>query len=344
LWQLDAVRGAAAAYIALAHLCRDRLDDIFPRLDLFFSFGQEVVIAFFLLSGFVIHWSVEHKPGLAFRDYLRARAVRIYPLFLLTLLLAFAIARWQHSADPRTDWSTLLGNVLMLQDWGVVKPGVWVEVYAGVLVLWSLSYEWWFYVLYYPISRRIAPAKQAWVVGAISLSQAVVCWWWPNQASRFLMYFCIWWTGVELARAYLARRPMTLATLAVPLGAVSAVALVLGGLVWRTHTAGIPLQAGAHPVLELRHFVAAVLITVAALAWYRVHWIGLRLVLGAFIPVAPWAYALYLLHEPLVLHTNALGFITHPLLRVILDVILVCVAAWLAETFFQRWCRRLLLR
>lgn len=343
LWQLDAVRGAAACYVAAGHVCRDQLDTVVPGLRLFLSFGQEAVIAFFLLSGFVIHWSVEHKPGLGFKDYLKARAVRIYPLFLLTLLLALAIARLQHSTDPRTEWPVLLGNVLMLQDWGGVKPGVWVDVYAGVLVLWSLSYEWWFYMMYYPIRRRIPAALQAWIVAGISVSQAVVYLWWPNQASRFLLYFSIWWTGVELARAHLAHRPLNVRTLAVPFATLAAVAALLAFQVWQVRAAGLPLQAGAHPVLELRHFAAALGITGAALLWRHWHWVGFRPLLGGFARVAPWAYALYLLHEPLALHAGLMRFAAHPVPRFMLEALLVCGTAWLAETYFQRWCRRILL-
>jgi peptidoglycan/LPS O-acetylase OafA/YrhL len=343
LWQLDAVRGAAACYIAAAHLCRERLSAQFPRLDFCLSFGQEAVVVFFLLSGFVIHLSVEQKPGLSFGRYLRARAVRLYPLLILTLLLALVIARAQHSTDPRTEWPVLLGNLLMLQDWGVVKPGVWVEVYAGVLVLWSLSYEWWFYVLYYPISRGLAAARQVWLVAALSVSQALLGWYWPNQASRFLMYFALWWTGVELARAWLTRRPLRLGSVAPSLLTLAALALVQAIAAWRAQAAGLRLQAGVHPVLELRHFVAAIGVTLGALLWHRLRWVGMRPLLGVFVYVAPWAYALYLLHEPLALHLNLFGFIAAPLGRVLADAAFVCLAAWLAETYYQRWCRRLFL-
>jgi peptidoglycan/LPS O-acetylase OafA/YrhL len=50
------------------------------------------------------------------------------------------------AADP--EWNTLLGNIFMLQDVISLKPNVISAVYMGNGVLWSLSYEWWFYILY----------------------------------------------------------------------------------------------------------------------------------------------------------------------------------------------------
>jgi peptidoglycan/LPS O-acetylase OafA/YrhL len=343
LWQLDAVRGAAACYIACAPMFREQLDRMVPGLGWLLGFGQEAVIAFFLLSGFVIHWSVAHKPSLGFGAYLRARAVRIYPLFILTLVLAALVAHGQIPSDSRTSWPTFLGNLLMLQDAGFVKPGVWVETYAGTLALWSLSYEWWFYMMYFPLSTRVPPGAQAGVVAALSLSQSVVYLWWPNQASRFLFYFCIWWAGVEFARAKIARRPPDLRAFALPVGTIALVALLLGAGVWHHHAAGVRLSLGTYPVLELRHFVAALVIIGVALVWRRARWVGFRPLLGGFAWIAPWSYALYLLHEPLGMHARWLDFVSNPLLRAGLGGLLVFTLAWLAERYFQSWCRRVLL-
>ena len=340
LWQLDAVRGAAACYIATAHLARDQLGPMVPGLRFLLGFGQEAVIVFFLLSGFVIHWSTAQKPGLEFGAYLRARALRIYPLLILTLALAGVVAWIQGATDPRVSWKVLLGNLLMLQDWGEIKPGVWVDTYAGILVLWSLSYEWWFYMLYYPLSRKFSASSQIWAVAAISISQAVVYALYPNQASRFLLYFCIWWTGVEMARAKLAGRPLTLVTLAKPLTIVALAGAFLGFGVWRDHAAGVALRPGVHPVLELRHFAAALGIVLLALLWHRNQWLGFRRLFGVFIPVAPFGYGLYLLHEPLALHANLMRFAAAPVLQFLLNAVMVLAAAWFAENYFQAWCRR----
>ena len=340
-WQLEAARGAAAAYIALSHIVGNQTSEPWI-IRAALGFGQEVVILFFLISGFVIHWSVVHKPDMGFGAYLRARTLRIYPLFLLTLGLAAAIAHSHEPSDPRASLGTFFGNVLMLQDWGTIKPGVWVETYAGVLALWSLSYEWWFYMLYFPIAKKIPATAQAGVVAAVSVSQALLYAWYPNQASRFLIYFCIWWVGVELAKATINRMPLNLRTLRLPLGTVALVTLVLAIGAWQWPASGRLLRAGTHPILELRHFIAALGITGIALVWHRFKWAGFKKLIGPFVFVAPWSYALYVLHEPIGVHAKWFDFIPDHRLRIVLTLLLVSMSAWLAERYFQTWCRRLL--
>ena len=48
--------------------------------------------------------------------------------------------------------------MLMLQDRSYAKPGVWVSLVGGNAPLWSLSYEWWFYMAYFPM-RSVAAAQ-----------------------------------------------------------------------------------------------------------------------------------------------------------------------------------------
>jgi peptidoglycan/LPS O-acetylase OafA/YrhL len=89
LWQLDAIRGAAAAYVVVYHARCFAQTSIAPMM----SFGPEAVILFFLLSGFVISYSSERRlcePG-GVRSYLVHRFRRIYPLFLVALALTISI-------------------------------------------------------------------------------------------------------------------------------------------------------------------------------------------------------------------------------------------------------------
>ena len=343
LWQLDAIRGAAAVYVAAGHLCRAHLPDHSTLLFLL-SFGQEAVMVFFLLSGFVIHWSVAQKPNQSFARYLSERALRIYPLFLLTLLIAGLIGALQHSSDPRYGCATFFGNVLMLQDFAVVKPGSFFDVYAGVSILWSLSYEWWFYLLYFPLSRLVAISWQPGAVAAISLSQLAVHLTWPNFASRVLLYFCVWWIGVELARWHLAPSLKTRILLQRAFITVALATLFLGlnaGMRYRQHT---DFRLGISPVLEFRHFAAALGIAVAALIWRRLGWKGFRPLFGGFVILAPVSYALYLIHEPLGIHLPWQEWIPSAALRIPVIVGVVTLAAIAGERLFQPGIKRLFTR
>jgi peptidoglycan/LPS O-acetylase OafA/YrhL len=112
--------------------------------------GRESVIAFFVLSGFVIAYSAEHRnPTL--RDYARARCARLYSVVLPVLLLAFVLAGLaEHLGVQDTGayqlhkpWLYIPFHLLFLGElWGFVEAPPWLLPY------WSLNYEAWYYVLF----------------------------------------------------------------------------------------------------------------------------------------------------------------------------------------------------
>jgi peptidoglycan/LPS O-acetylase OafA/YrhL len=79
---LEAVRGGAALYVFLGHFIVGSFIAKTNFLSFFFRFGQEAVILFFLMSGFVIELSGLRKKT-SFHDFFYKRFLRIYPLFFL---------------------------------------------------------------------------------------------------------------------------------------------------------------------------------------------------------------------------------------------------------------------
>lgn len=136
------LRGFAAAYVFAGHLLLARLPQGFGGARFLLSFGQEAVMVFFLLSGFVIFHSTHQHRDKSFAGYFYRRWKRIYPIFLLALGLAWLVAWVSSGVKPAVSGRELAGNLLMLQDFGFAKPGVWVTPFLGNLPLWSLSYEW----------------------------------------------------------------------------------------------------------------------------------------------------------------------------------------------------------
>ena len=196
LMRLEAVRGFAAAYVVLHHA---HLSTRQPMRFLF-AFGQEAVILFFLMSGFVIFYA-SHRRGklLDLGTYFNHRFRRIYPIFLVALALAYLAARIGAGELQVIGWPQLVGNLAMLQDLpDSNKSGAWIDTFAGNTPLWSLSYEWWFYMMFFPIVTLLTvwPLRQRAFVFLLSvfgfLSYHAI----PNQISLFLSYFFIWWTGV----------------------------------------------------------------------------------------------------------------------------------------------------
>jgi peptidoglycan/LPS O-acetylase OafA/YrhL len=135
LSKLEAVRGFAAVYVMLGHIFSDH--------SILFRFGQEAVILFFLLSGFVIMYSYSRGNDKSMRVFLLKRSLRIYVPLLTVFAVNAALYAFQGYRFTCDDAGTLLGNIFMLQDVAGLKPGVVCGTFLGNQPLWSLSYEWW---------------------------------------------------------------------------------------------------------------------------------------------------------------------------------------------------------
>ena len=147
------LRLVLASLVILSHapelLDGSRRRELLSRLDGgTLSFGELAVDGFFLLSGFLIVQSWERQPRLG--PYLRKRALRIYPGFVVAALVsAFVVGPL--AADARAYFAqfrpgAFLGGVLLLQ-----RPAV-PPVFAGLAypevnnALWTIAYEFGCYL------------------------------------------------------------------------------------------------------------------------------------------------------------------------------------------------------
>lgn len=188
--------------------------------------NTEAVLLFFVLSGFSIRLSIEQR-GLrdprSVGDYLRRRARRIVPPYLLALAVAALVA---HTVAPvpaaASSLRTLLGNLLFLQT-PIGVPGQWFMPYAGNAPLWSLSFEVFFY-LGYPllVLGAAEPRRRLLCVTAITALGFAAGAAAPNPLAMFCAASLIWYFGVELAQLHLCGRA------ALPLRAFVLLWLVLG--------------------------------------------------------------------------------------------------------------------
>jgi len=199
--KIEALRGFAALYVFAGHLVLLRILEKDSTGALIFRFGQEVVMLFFVVSGFAVYFSTWQHDDRSFRPYFLRRFKRIYPIFLLAILISIVLTPELVIGGPGLFQS--VGNIFMLQDFGTGKPGVWVSPLGGNTPLWSLSYEWWFYMMFFPIYRFVPVKCQLHIVALMSLVGFLTYSAAPNQASLFLFYFLIWWSGVEIARIYI---------------------------------------------------------------------------------------------------------------------------------------------
>jgi peptidoglycan/LPS O-acetylase OafA/YrhL len=292
---LEGLRGFAASYVVLHHISPLRG----TSAEWLTRFGQEAVTVFFLLSGFVIHYSFASARDRSARSYFIKRVRRIYPPFLIALALTALVRVLIRGPGADLEPEQLALNILMLQDSERLRPGSIVEPYLNNVVLWSLSYEWWFYVLYYPIATRLRPQRWlpcvAAIVGAGLIAFAIA----PSYAARVAMFFGVWWLGVELARAYLAHGKVELRAVlpGMALATALAAALLLNAL-WVGRS--LPMVVGRYPWIEPRIVSVAVALAAIGLIWHRFEFRGGRRVLAVGALVAPISYGLYVFHLPLL--------------------------------------------
>ena len=127
------MRGLAALYVAMGHALGNNTSIAF-----LFRFGQEAVMLFFLISGFVIEFSLSKGRDKSFSGYFIRRFVRIYGVLIPMLVISMATLR--PDFQDINFWRILAGNLAMLQDFGTGKPNVIVPaIFASAL--WSLHYE-----------------------------------------------------------------------------------------------------------------------------------------------------------------------------------------------------------
>jgi peptidoglycan/LPS O-acetylase OafA/YrhL len=221
---LTGVRFFAAFYVVLFHSLPWALKHYsLPQpVQTLFGNGYLAVAFFFLLSGFILAYTYDGQiAGPARRlNFWQARFARIYPVYFLSLALAYYFQR----ALPLT---SKLAVLAMLQAWNPLHPGL-----AGAwnYPAWSLSLEAFFYLVFPFVLPRMAKLSDRSLAG---------------------------WLAALLTACVLARTPIQglgdwnqsspLAFLPLPVIRLPEflAGMVLGVWLLRKHQ---PSEAGAHPI------------------------------------------------------------------------------------------------
>lgn len=208
---MDVLRFVAASVVVLNH-ARDlllvdaaeaggRMGLVAKALYFVSGLGHEAVVAFFVLSGFWITRAVDRRKDdeIFWRPYLADRLSRLLIVLIPALLLGGALDLWglasgtlhYSGASPATSVPAdladrlsifaFLGNLFFLQ--GLVVP-----TFGSNGPLWSLAYEFWFY-LWFPAILFALRGK--WQVALASLVIGAI---WPKVALGFL----VWLMGTGL--------------------------------------------------------------------------------------------------------------------------------------------------
>ncbi len=145
LANLDALRGLAALlvvwqhtselFVTMPHLSHAShwLADIAWGVD----FGRIGVVCFFLISGFVIPFSLKPAHPEPLRTFVRRRFYRLYPAYWVSIVLAVLLSGW--AMQVPNDAATVASNFTMLQSF-LGEPHV-------LGLYWTLQVELVFYLL-----------------------------------------------------------------------------------------------------------------------------------------------------------------------------------------------------
>jgi peptidoglycan/LPS O-acetylase OafA/YrhL len=133
--------------VALSHIC----PVLFPNITLPFP-GGHAVVGFFVISGFVIAYSVDRKDQ-TFDVYLVNRLSRLWCVVVPALILGVLIIpivggnQVAEAAPPPADWSSagihsILNLFFVSQFWALKEPPPFNTPF------WSLSYEAAYYTVF----------------------------------------------------------------------------------------------------------------------------------------------------------------------------------------------------
>ena len=179
-------RGIEVTNIAPNHPIR-HTDKIFTWLYL----SPYGVYLFFILSGFLICRLIDRPRQFAYGRYLFRRFLRIYPAFLLALLLAAGVLWYSGEAAFITGWN-FAANVVLLN--GVPE----LQVRPILHPTWSLFYEVVFYLVFPSVLvlRRIGVWRFPLAVVVAGLVLVYV----PFLLGRGQALFLLFFAGATAAR------------------------------------------------------------------------------------------------------------------------------------------------
>ena len=216
IW-LDLIRGLAALGVFMQHLRTLLFQNYWEGPGSFLKkifyfitgFSHESVIVFFVLSGFLITGSIVNarkKESFSVLNYGLDRLVRLWIVLIPGLVLTLVIDRlgihWfgtnpaylgtiQYTGNidvaANLNAPTFFGNIFFLQ-------GIRVNTFGSNTPLWSLTNEFWYYVLF-PAIYFLFYLKKIWIRVSLSILTITIFF---LIGQGILLYFLVWLIGSAL--------------------------------------------------------------------------------------------------------------------------------------------------
>ena len=161
---LTPLRGIAALMVAVYHFDSVVASFVSPQQSMLVAKSYLMVDLFFIMSGFIMLHVYESKftDVISKMDYVKfigARFARVYPLHFFTLLLAVVLFYGLNEpASPINNPSAIPTHLLLLHSFGIHNIFTWN------VPSWSISAEWWAYVIFPLLVLVLAKLKKGGVI------------------------------------------------------------------------------------------------------------------------------------------------------------------------------------
>ncbi len=199
---LTGIRGIAALWVVFCHYYEEWEKGI-PLLAAFYPVvgcGFLGVDLFFLLSGFILGYVYEAgQTGWTLRRhgiFLRARLARIYPNHLVTLLILVLIVLGAgisgHSLKAsHYPWENLPAQFFLVQAWPWTHGPYWN--YPA----WSVSAEWFAYLIIFPLGCRVLKHKGSVATNVLAVGLLMSAWIGLFHCLPLVPYPALWHVSLE---------------------------------------------------------------------------------------------------------------------------------------------------
>jgi len=310
--------------------------------------GQDYVIIFFVLSGFVISWSIDRKKNYHFKQYLFDRMVRLWSVALPALFLGAVLDHFGRSIHPQTyghifsadhlGLKYLTSGLFLHESWFFsIRPG-------SNGPFWSLSYEFFYYLIFGAIAL-LPSLKSKLLVGLVFCLVA---------GPKILILFPCWLVGCVSYWGCKKLRPNALVSMVLLVSSLSFLISTLAPR-WVSWTPkdfpGLGVPPLFYSAKYLDDFVIALALGLLLLSlsrWFSIEMKPIGRITALIRTFSKCSFSLYAIHFPLMAFlsaTWAVGLIKNMshLQATLLVFLCCCVFALLFEVPLK-WYRSLIIR
>lgn len=350
---LDLIRFLAALTVFFVHANYDRFTSNLPLVWRLKDFGNDAVMVFFVLSGFVIAYVADQKEKTP-REYIVSRFARLYSVVVPALLVTVGIDHlgahlvpeaydgwWFQNDQPIWRFAA---NLLFVNEWwfNSVRP-------FSNGPFWSLGYEFWYYAIFAAACFLKRPMKFI-VIGSICLL----------IGPKIMLLLPVWLLGVQVY--YVVRKQLVSESLGWLLFTGSAVLYILFRLdgypdaIYQYMVGGLGIVFMQDYLRWSQEFPSSYIIGMLV----AMHFAGAAAIAPRFSGIlgacekpirylAGYSFALYLFHYPLLQFIGAItGDFVNEALRNAIVIFGSLAAIWLMggitegrKEDWRRWMRQL---